>query len=123
MLLTLRILTIIFAFAGLFCGGLLIGAGAFDEPEADMAAVWLGAGIFVYYAADLYLLYRSYKRKHKPTHWVAFILALLPVLLILGLVLFASLFEDWFDALILRDGAPVIAFSQNVYSALSTPIS
>jgi hypothetical protein len=110
---------------GLLCGGVLIGAGALDKPEADIAAIWLGAGFLVYYGADLYLLYRSYKRKHKPTHWVALILALLPVLLILALVFFASFFESYWDddSLMLRSGAPFIAFSQSVCSALWTQIS
>ena len=124
MLLTLRVLTIIFAFVGLLCGGVLIGAGALDTPKADMGAIWLGAGIFAYYAADLYLLFRSYKRKHKPTHWVALILALLPVLFIGGLIIFADVFLDWDDeASILRGAAPLITFSQSICSALSTRIS
>lgn len=86
MLLVLRIVTIIVAAACLFAGGYLIVAGLLDKPQADMEAVWLGAGISLYFLADLYLLYRSYKKKHVPTHWVAFIFAVMPAMIILGIV-------------------------------------
>jgi peptidoglycan/LPS O-acetylase OafA/YrhL len=95
-MLALRILTIIFSFAGLLCGGILVGAGALDEPAPDTGAIWLGAGILLYFIANLYLLYRSYKKKHRPTHWVAFILALLPTLLILGLLVIANVADELF---------------------------
>jgi hypothetical protein len=87
MLLTLRILTIITCIACLAAGVFLIVAGMMEEDEA---AIWLGAGIAAYYLADLYLLYRSYKKKHAPTHWVAFILGILPALIILIIVWIAG---------------------------------
>ena len=94
MLLVLRILTILFSIGGFAVGGWLIIAGALDEPTRDIEAIWLGIGVFLYFIADLYLLYRSYKKKHKPTHWVAFVLALLPALFLAGLVILADSFFD-----------------------------
>jgi Na+/proline symporter len=94
MLLVLRILTILFAVGGLSVGGWLIIGGAMDEPDMDTEAIWLGIGVLLYFIADLYLLYRSYKKKHKPTHWVALVLALLPALLLAGLVILADSFFD-----------------------------
>ncbi|MBO9561403.1 MAG: hypothetical protein J7621_01470 [Niastella sp.] len=68
-------------------GVYLIVAG---KMEDDTDAIWLGAGIAAYYLADLYLLYRSYKKKHAPTHWTAFLLSILPALIILIIVWIAS---------------------------------
>lgn len=96
MLLVLRIVTIIVAGACLIAGGVLIGAGILDEPQADMSAVWMGAGIFSYFLADLYLLYRSYRKKHAPAQWVAFILAIMPAMIILGIVWAADSLEGIF---------------------------
>ncbi|WP_315819138.1 hypothetical protein [Paraflavitalea speifideaquila] len=39
-----------------------IVAGLLDTRKADMEAVALGAAIFIFYLANLYLLYRSYKK-------------------------------------------------------------
>ena len=93
MLLALRILTILFSVAGLVSGGWLVIAGVLETP-AETEAIWLGAGILLYYIADLFLLYKSYKKKHKPTHWVAFILAVMPIIFIYGLVFLADSFFD-----------------------------
>jgi hypothetical protein len=93
MLLALRILTIFFSLAGFVSGGWLVIAGVLETP-AETEAIWLGAGILLYYIADLFLLYKSYKKEHRPTHWVALILAVLPVLLVSGLVFFADYFSD-----------------------------
>ena len=81
MLLIVRILTIIISIVGLACGMYFIIGGALEKP-VDTEAVWLGAGIAFFYLANLYLLYRSYKKKHAPTHWVAFLFSILPVLAI-----------------------------------------
>jgi peptidoglycan/LPS O-acetylase OafA/YrhL len=88
MLLTLRLLTIITCIACLACGVFLIVAGIMEGDDPD--AIWLGAGIAAYFLADLYLLYRSYKKKHAPTHWTAFILSVLPALIILIIVWIAG---------------------------------
>lgn len=94
MLLVLRIVTIIVAIAGLVGGVVLIVAGLNDEPAADWDAVMIGAGICLYYLADLYLLYRSYKRKHIPTHWVAFLLGVLPAIIVLVILLILKLADQ-----------------------------
>lgn len=86
MLLVIRIITIIVSIAWLALGGFLIVAGILDKPEADIGAIWIGIGVFAFYLANLYLLYRSYKKKHSPTHWVAFLLSILPALAIIILV-------------------------------------
>lgn len=86
MLLIVRIITIIVSAAWLVAGGYLIIGGSTEKPEADMDAVWIGIGMFGFYLANLYLLYRSYKKKHSPTHWVAFLLSILPALAILILI-------------------------------------
>lgn len=82
MLVIVRIITIIVSAAWLAAGGYLIIGGIMDKPEADYEAMWIGIGIFTFYLANLYLLYRSYKKKHSPTHWVAFLLSILPALVI-----------------------------------------
>jgi len=92
-MLVLRILTILFASAGISFGGLIIVAGLLEQPK-DTGAIWLGAGIFLYYAANLFLLYKSYKKNHKPTHWVALILGALPMLIIIGIVILTDKFMD-----------------------------
>jgi hypothetical protein len=93
MLLALRIFTILFSVAGFVAGGWLVIAGVLETP-AETEAIWLGAGILLYYIADLFLLYKSYKKKHRPTHWVALVLAVLPVIIIYGLVFLADTFFD-----------------------------
>jgi len=93
MLLVLRILTILFSVAGFVSGGWLVIAGVMETP-AETEAIWLGAGILLYYIADLFLLYKSYKKKHRPTHWVALVLGVLPVIIIYGLVFLADTFFD-----------------------------
>lgn len=84
MLLVLRILTIIVCIACLICSGYIIIEGA--EKPVDTEAIWLGIGVAAYFLADLYLLYRSYRKKHAPTHWTAFILSILPALIIVIIV-------------------------------------
>ena len=84
-MLFLRILTIIVCIACFACGVVLTIAGLLEKP-ADTDAGWIGAGVCTYFLADLYLLYRSYKKKHAPTHWVAFLLGILPALVILIIV-------------------------------------
>jgi peptidoglycan/LPS O-acetylase OafA/YrhL len=86
MLLLIRVVTIIVSIAWLALGGFFIVAGMLEKPEADTGAIWIGTGIFVFYLANLYLLYRSYKKKHSPTHWVAFLLSILPALALVVLV-------------------------------------
>ncbi len=93
MLVIVRIITIIVSVALLVVGGWFIVAGILDKPEADIAAVWIGIGIFVFYLANLYLLYRGFKKKHGPAQWVAFILSILPALIILSIVFIV----DWLD--------------------------
>jgi hypothetical protein len=85
MLLVIRIITIIVSIAWFALGGFFIVAGLLEKP-ADTGAVWLGAGVILFYAANLYLLYRSYKKNHTPTHWVAFLLGILPAMAIIILV-------------------------------------
>jgi hypothetical protein len=87
MLLVIRIITILVSIGCLVAGGWLIVAGGLLEKPADTGAVWLGLGIMLFYAAILFLLYRSYKKKHTPTHWVALILSVLPPLVICILIL------------------------------------
>lgn len=72
-------------------GVYLIVAG---KMEDDTDAIWIGAGIAAYYLADLYLLYRSYKKKHAPTHWTAFLLSILPALIIFIIAWIASSMAD-----------------------------
>ena len=86
MLLVLRILTIVFALLGFITGVILVGLGIADTPSADIDAIWIGIGITVYFLADLYLLYRSYKKNHMPTHWAALLLSILPVTAIVVLL-------------------------------------
>lgn len=93
MLVIVRIITIIVSSAWLALGGWLIVAGILDEPQSDFGAIWIGIGIFAFYIANLYLLYRSYRKKHKPAQWVAFILSVLPALIITILVFIL----DWLD--------------------------
>ena len=85
MLPVIRIITIIVSLACIAASGFLIVAGLLEKP-ADYDAVWVGIGILVFYAANLFLLYRSYRKKHSPTHWVALILSILPVLITLTLL-------------------------------------
>lgn len=94
MLLVLRILTVLVSVGGFVIGGFLLIEGMLDTPVKDTEAIWLGAGVLLYFIADLFLLYKSYKKKHKPTHWVAFLLALLPFLFLVGLVILADSFFD-----------------------------
>lgn len=89
MLLLLRVLTIIVCIVCFGCGIVLIIAGLLEKP-VDTGAVWLGAGVAAFYLADLYLLYRSYKKKHAPTHWVAFLFSVIPALAILIIVWIAD---------------------------------
>jgi hypothetical protein len=93
MLVIVRIITIIVSTAWLVGGGWLIVAGIMDKPESDFAAVWIGIGVFGCYQANLYLLYRGYKKKHGPAQWVAFILSVLPAVVIGAIVLIV----DWLD--------------------------
>jgi hypothetical protein len=93
MLVIVRIITIIVSTAWLVAGGWLIVAGILDEPETDTTAIWIGVGVFAFYLANLYLLYRSYKKKHGPATWVAFVLSVLPALVILSIVFIV----DWLD--------------------------
>lgn len=86
MLLVLRIVTIIISIACLAISAWLIIAGLNDEPKPDMEAVWFGMAPAVFYLADLFLVYYSYKKKHTPVTWVAFLLAILPVLAVLLIV-------------------------------------
>lgn len=80
MLLIVRIVTIIVSLAWLLAGTYLGILGLNDTPEKDWEAVAMGGGIILFFVANLYLLYRSYKKKHTPTTWVAFILAVLPAI-------------------------------------------
>ncbi|WP_276479473.1 hypothetical protein [Paraflavitalea pollutisoli] len=93
MLLVLRIITIIIAIACLVGGVWLIVAGVLETP-ADSEAILIGVGICLYYLADLYLLKRSYEKKHTPAHWAAFLLGLLPVLIVLLMIVIASLVDQ-----------------------------
>lgn len=86
MLLLIRIITIVIAVACLAIGAFFIVAGLMEKPVADTGAVWMGIGIMVFYLADLFLLYRSYKKKHTPAHWVAFLLSVMPVIAVLLIV-------------------------------------
>lgn len=90
MLLTTRIITIFVSAICFVLGMLLIVLGLLEKPVADWGAVWVGAIIVLFYLANLYLLYRSYKKKHGPTHWVALILSILPPLCIFILTLLAD---------------------------------
>lgn len=81
MLLIVRIITIIVSIAWLAIGIFLIVAGLQENPT-DTEAVWLGVGVILFYLANLYLLYRSYRKKHAPTHWVAFLFSIIPALAI-----------------------------------------
>lgn len=86
MLLVLRIVTVIISVGCLAISAWLIVAGLNDEPKPDMEAIWLGVAPAVFYLADLFLVYYSYKKKHAPVAWVAFLLAVMPVLAVLLLV-------------------------------------
>lgn len=88
MLLAIRIITIIFSVACAAVGILFIVLGLLEAP-ADWGAVWVGAIIALFYFANLYLLYRGYKKKHGPVHWTALILSILPPLVIYILTLLA----------------------------------
>jgi hypothetical protein len=82
MLLVIRIVTIIVSLACIAVAVFLIVFGLLEKPS-DADAVWIGIGLLLYYAANLYLLHRSHRKKHNPTHWVALMLSLLPPLIIL----------------------------------------
>jgi peptidoglycan/LPS O-acetylase OafA/YrhL len=86
MLLIVRIITIIVSIAWFAVGGFLMIAGFSDEPSVDKEAITIGAAIIIFYLANLYLLYYSYKKKNTPTHWVAFLLGILPAVAITILV-------------------------------------
>lgn len=86
MLLVVRIVTIIVLAAWFVAGGYLVIAGLLQTPEADMDAVWIGAGVWLFIAGLAYLLYRGYKKKHAAMQWVAFILSILPALSVVILV-------------------------------------
>ncbi|AXY76721.1 hypothetical protein D3H65_23195 [Paraflavitalea soli] len=93
MLVIVRIITIIVSAAWLVAGGWLIAAGILDEPETDFGAIWIGIGIVAFYLANIYLVYRGYKKKHKPVQWVAFILSILPAVVLGGIILILN----WID--------------------------
>lgn len=94
MLLTVRIITIICISIAVITACWLIIAGLLEVPVKDTGAIWIGCIMLVYYAADCLLLYRSYKRKHAATHWVAFVFSLLPVLAIGAVVILADTFDN-----------------------------
>lgn len=89
MLLVLRIITIIVNTASLIASAVLIIAAAIEKPKPDTDGVWLGVALALFFLANFYLLYRSYKKKHTPTTWVAFLFAVLPGLTILLITLLA----------------------------------
>ena len=81
MLLIIRIITIIVSIVWLAIGAYFIVAGLQSNPS-DTEAVWLGVGVILFYLANLYLLYRSYRKMHALTHWVAFLFSIIPALAI-----------------------------------------
>lgn len=93
MLLALRIITIIVSVICAAVGILFIVLGLLEKP-AEMDAVWVGAIIVFFYFANLYLLYRGYKKKHGPVHWTALTLSILPPLAIYILILLADNLGD-----------------------------
>lgn len=92
MLLVLRIITIIINISCLAASAWLIFAGLNEVSQPDMEAVWLGVATAAFYLANLFLVYYSYKKKHTPVTWVAFLLAILPVLAVLVIIWIADKF-------------------------------